>query len=278
MSMYDWYVKMMKARMERLSKIEKEQFDKAERFFACTGKLSIASLPKVTGKQNEAILLSDMDPLSGLTRTMNQLDHREDDWLSLLGVDRDVIDKPYGAISLWQKHVLKVNVRVSREDVTRFGCLMEGIKSGCIMPKHDGDYLAEMHPLILAIKRALNSILHCRIERLVIRCSKFSEQVEVRIKLFNFDTGKQETWACDDVWHVGVLIENWKQEMSEVVHCAELVFRPPSWVEFGGKTIGYAVGSVVVLICDDPHRELTQGEKEARKHWYDQLRKKSEEK
>ncbi len=276
MSVYDWYIKMMKARMEKLSEIEKEQFDKAERLFACTGQLSIASLPKVTGKQNEAILLSDMDPLSGLTRTMNQLDHREDGWLSLLGVSQELIDRPYGAISFWQKHVLKVNVKVRREDVTRFGCLKEGIESGCITPKHDGDYLADMHPLTLAIRRAMGSILHCRIERLVIHCSKFSEKVEVRINLLNFSTNKREIWVCDDTWHVGVLIQNWKQEMSEMVHCAELVFRPPSWVEFDGVPVGYGRASIV--ICDDPLKERTPEEEASRKYLYEQFRKKSEEK
>lgn len=182
MSPEDFYYRMMERRQQAMEEIQKQQFDKAEKFFQCTGKLSIASLPKVMGKQNEAMLLSDIDPLSGIARSINQLDHREDHWLNLLGVPIEKIEKPFGAISLWQSHALKVNVRVRRWEVTRFGQLIEAIQSGCVVPKYEGK-LMEYHPLTLAIRRALDSILHCRVESLKITPSAYSEMIECEISL-----------------------------------------------------------------------------------------------
>lgn len=272
MSPEDFYYRMMERRQQAMEEIQKQQFDKAEKFFQCTGKLSIASLPKVMGKQNEAMLLSDIDPLSGIARSINQLDHREDHWLNLLGVPIEKIEKPFGAISLWQSHALKVNVRVRRWEVTRFGQLIEAIQSGCVVPKYEGK-LMEYHPLTLAIRRALDSILHCRVESLKITPSAYSEMIECEISLWNQNTGKLEKWSVSDVWHVGVLIQNWKQEMSEVVHQAELVFRPPNWFECDGRAVRYEEGAIYM---DDPHRPVSEKEKRiSEQYWRDVAKKKS---
>lgn len=75
------------------------------------------------------------------------------------------------------------------------------------------------------------------------------------------------------MWHVGVLIQNWKQEMSEVVHQAELVFRPPNWFECDGRAVRYEEGAIYM---DDPHRPVSEKEKRiSEQYWRDVAKKKS---